>query len=295
MRLVSYGSKASWSAGIVLEDDVIDLNEALSATGDFHGQSFGSVREFLEAAGGRLEDVATAIDRAAIHSTLPVVGSVSSVRLGPPVPDPSKVLCIGLNYADHVGETGRQLPSHPDVFSKFDTSLIGPTDVIAGTDITENLDFEGELAIVIGRVCSRVDESEALGYVAGLTVLNDITARDLQHRGTQWLAGKALDDATPCGPFLVTLDEVGDPQTLDIRTTVNGVEVQSSNTKNMIFSVANVVAYVSQFLTLRPGDIIATGTPEGIGAKRQPPQWLQVGDVVTVELERVGVLTNRVG
>lgn len=292
MRLVSYESNSAWLPGIVVDDNVVNLNYALTAVGENQGLPFASIRDFLDAAGSRLVEVASVIANA---TDLPVIGSVESVRLGAPVNNPSKVLCIGLNYADHVGETGRELPTHPDVFSKFDTSLIGPDYPIAGTDITAKLDFEGELAVVIGTACSRVDESDALKHVAGLTVLNDITARDLQHRGTQWLPGKALDGATPCGPYLVTLDEVGDPQTLDIRTTVNDVEVQSSNTKNMIFSVAHVVSYVSQFLTLRPGDIIATGTPEGIGAKRQPPQFLTSGDVVVVELERVGVLTNRVG
>jgi acylpyruvate hydrolase len=210
------------------------------------------------------------------------------------VADPAKVLCVGLNYSDHVGETGRPLPTDPDLFAKFASSLIGPNDRIELSEVTDNLDFEGEMAIVIGTSCSRVSDKDALGHVAGLSVLNDITARDLQYRGTQWLAGKALDDATPFGPAIVTLDEIGDPQTLDITTTVNGTQVQGSNTRSMIFSVAHVVSYISQFLTLMPGDVIATGTPEGIGAKRNPPQWLRPGDIVEVTLERVGTLSNKI-
>ncbi|MFI6367730.1 fumarylacetoacetate hydrolase family protein [Nocardia sp. NPDC050630] len=206
--------------------------------------------------------------------------------------DPAKVLCVGLNYSDHVGETGREFPSHPDIFAKFASSLIGPHDGIACSDVSVNLDFEGELAIVIGRNCRRVAEDDALGHIAGLTVFNDITARDLQYRGTQWLAGKAVDGSTPCGPALVTLDDVGDPQSLDLSTRVNGLQVQGSNTKNMIFPIARIVSYISQFLALSPGDIIATGTPEGIGAKRRPPVWLQPGDTVEVEIEKIGLLRN---
>ncbi len=214
------------------------------------------------------------------------------MRLGPPVTDPSKVLCIGLNYNDHVAETGRALPSHPDIFAKFASSLIGPFDTISCSNITPNLDFEGELAIIIGKECRSVSAEDALDFVAGVTVLNDITARDLQYRGTQWLAGKAVDGSTPVGPVLVTLDEAGDLQNLDIQTHVNGVQVQSSNTNLMIFPVRQLVSYISYFLSLSPGDIITTGTPQGIGAKRQPPVWLKPGDVVEVELENVGALRN---
>lgn len=158
--------------------------------------------------------------------------------------------------------------------------MIGPYDEVRCSNITQNLDFEGELAIVIGRECRAVAVENALDFVAGVTVLNDVTARDLQYRGTQWLPGKAVDASTPCGPALVTLDEAGDVQNLDIATRVNGVQVQSSNTRYMIFPVRELVTYISYFLTLSPGDIITTGTPQGIGAKRQPPLWLKPGDTV---------------
>ncbi len=178
------------------------------------------------------------------------------------------------------------------MFAKFASTLIGPRDDIQCSAVSQNLDFEGEVAIVIGRACRAIDESEALDAVAGLMVLNDLTARDLQYRGTQWLAGKAVDRSTPCGPALVTLDEIGDPQQLALKTRVNGLQMQSSNTRHMIFPIARLVSYVSTFLALTPGDIIATGTPEGIGAKRQPPIWLQPGDIVEIEVEKVGMLRN---
>ena len=222
------------------------------------------------------------------------VGPVADLHLEAPVPDPAKVLCVGLNYKDHVAETGRALPEYPDVFAKFASTMVGPDDEIGGSQITSNLDFEGEVAVVIGRTASRVSEDEALDYVAGLSPLNDITARDLQYRGTQWLAGKSVDGSTPWGPALVTLDEIGDPQALELVTRVNGTEMQRSNTRHQIFPIARIVAYLSGFLTLQPGDVIATGTPHGIGAKRTPPVWLNPGDEVEVEVERVGVLRNRV-
>ena len=236
-------------------------------------------------------------DRWSADALAPVLWGVRAVVFDTDgvITDSAKVLCVGLNYKDHVAETGRALPEYPDLFAKFASSLIGPDDEIGGAAVSENLDFEGEVAVVIGRTATRVSQSDALQYVAGLAPLNDVTARDLQYRGTQWLAGKAVDGSTPWGPALVTLDEVGDPQNLDVVTRVNGVEMQRSNTKYQIFSIAHIVSYISNFLTLAPGDVIATGTPQGIGAKRTPPVWLQPGDTVDIDLERVGLLRNRVG
>ncbi|WP_067901753.1 fumarylacetoacetate hydrolase family protein [Nocardia vaccinii] len=292
MRLVTYISGTEQVPGIQHGDFVHDLGATLAGSGVNPSPSCESVRAFLETYGDRLPAVSQTLT-AWLDQTSPApVGSVDELKLVAPVTDPAKVLCVGLNYSDHVGETGRQFPSHPDLFAKFASSLIGPLEDIACSDVSANLDFEGELAIVIGRHCRRVPENEALDHVAGLTVLNDITARDLQYRGTQWLAGKAVDSATPCGPALVTLDEIGDPQSLDLTTRVNGTQMQGSNTKNMIFPIARIVSYISEFLALSPGDVIATGTPEGIGAKRTPPVWLRPGDVVEVEIEKVGRLRN---
>ncbi|MEU1519057.1 fumarylacetoacetate hydrolase family protein [Streptomyces sp. NPDC005811] len=293
MKLVSYASGADLKPGLLHDDQVFGLNAVLHTAG-LISRDLPSVRAFLRLYGGRLPWIAAAVGPLLADGTVEPVGDVSAVRLGPPVADPLKVLCVGLNYADHVGETGRALPTHPDLFAKFASSLIGPYDAIDRSDVTDHLDFEGELAVVMGRECSRVDESDALSYVAGLSVLNDITARDLQYRGTQWLAGKAVDRATPFGPAIVTLDEIGDPQALDIETFVNGTRVQGSNTRYMIFPVARIISYVSQFLTLGPGDVIATGTPEGIGAKRNPPLWLRPGDKVEVVLEKIGTLRNEI-
>lgn len=295
MRLISYDASGTWRPGVLLDSTVFDLRQLLTASPNLDSvTAVDSVRTFLEAHGHNLPAAAAALTNAAETTPGAQVGRLGETRLGPPVPDPSKVLCVGLNYLDHVAETGRKLPIHPDIFSKFDTSLIGPEEAIRCSDVTQQLDYEGELAVVIGRPCRNVSEAGALEAVAGLMVLNDITARDLQYNGTQFLPGKAVDGSTPCGPALVTLDEVPDPHALSITTRVNGAEVQRSNTKHMIFPVPQIVAYISRFLELSPGDIISTGTPDGIGAKRQPPLWLRPGDVVEVELESVGLLRNTV-
>lgn len=295
MRLVSYDASGTWCPGLLFGDEVFDLAKLLSASdlNDVPGAD-RSVRAFLDAYGDDLTTSAAALQRSAQAHGDAQVGRVQEVRLGPPVSDPAKVLCVGLNYQDHVAETGRKLPTHPDIFSKFASTLIGPEAEIRCSEVTSQLDYEGELAVVIGRACRNVDESEALDAVAGLMVLNDVTARDLQYNGTQFLPGKAVDGSTPCGPALVTLDEIGDPQTLDITTRVNGHVVQSSNTKHMIFPITRIIAYVSRFLELSPGDVISTGTPDGIGSKRQPPLWLTPGDVVEVEVESVGRLQNTI-
>ncbi|WP_049730920.1 fumarylacetoacetate hydrolase family protein [Rhizobium ecuadorense] len=289
MKLVSFESAGSWNAGLLIDTSIFDISALLHGSGS---KPVLSVRQLLADYGDKLPELAAQLAAAVKSNPGARAGSLDELRLGPPITDPQKVLCIGLNYNDHVAETGRALPTHPDIFAKFASSLIGPFDEIACSKITDNLDFEGELAIVIGKECRSVTAEQALEYVAGVTVLNDITARDLQYRGTQWLAGKAVDGSTPVGPAIVTLDEIGDMQNLDIRTRVNGQQVQSSNTHLMIFPIRQLVSYISYFLSLAPGDIITTGTPQGIGAKRQPPMWLKPGDTVEVELEKVGVLRN---
>jgi 2-keto-4-pentenoate hydratase/2-oxohepta-3-ene-1,7-dioic acid hydratase in catechol pathway len=295
MKIVSYYDQSGVRGGVLLGESVFDLERLLSAAPEAASGSTASVREFLELYGAELASISAALIARAERDDSARVAPRSELRLAAPLADPAKVLCVGLNYKDHVAETGRALPEYPDLFAKFASSLIGPDDEIGGAAVSDNLDFEGEVAVVIGRAATRVSEADALQYVAGLAPLNDLTARYLQYRGTQWLAGKAVDGSTPWGPALVTLDEVGDPQALDLVTRVNGVEMQRSNTRYQIFPIAKIVSYISSFLTLAPGDVIATGTPQGIGAKRTPPVWLQPGDTVEIDIERLGLLRNRVG
>ncbi|MGK0715310.1 fumarylacetoacetate hydrolase family protein [Leucobacter sp. W1153] len=294
MKLVSYSHPYGPRGGVLIGDKVYDLEQLLADTDVADRGAPPSVKEFLTLYGDRLPEIGKVFAGAGEPAVGALVGTVAEAGLVGPVTDPTKVLCVGLNYKDHVAETGRALPEYPDVFTKFASTLVGPFDEIGGADVSEKLDFEGEVAIVIGRRASRVSEAEALEYVAGLAPLNDVSARDLQFRGTQWTPGKAVDGSTPWGPALVTLDEIGDPQTLELVTRVNDEEMQRSNTRHQIFPIATIVSYISAFLTLEPGDVIATGTPQGIGAKRTPPVWIAPGDIVEVEVERVGTLRNRV-
>jgi acylpyruvate hydrolase len=295
MRLVSYETEGgALKPGVVLDAQVFDVTTLLSASGPSNGRSHGSLRGLLETYGDDLPALATRLGAAAGNVAEGRVDDLANVRLGPPIPDPSKVLCVGLNYRDHVAETGRALPNHPDIFAKFATSLTGPADDLCLSDVSVKLDYEGELAVVIGTACREVSPEEAIGTVAGAMILNDTTARDLQFHATQWLPGKAVDGSTPCGPALVTLDELGDPHDLNLMTRVNGVEVQRSHTGQMIFTTAQIISYISHFLELRPGDVISTGTPDGVGSRKDPPSFLVAGDLVEVEIDRLGVLRNTI-
>jgi acylpyruvate hydrolase len=219
--------------------------------------------------------------------------SLSEVTLRPVVPRPGKIICVGLNYHAHVAETKRDLPEYPVLFTKFATSLTGPYDPVPCPPESEAIDYEGELAVVIGRRARRVSRERALDVVAGYTVANDVTMRDYQYKTHQWLQGKAWDRSTPLGPMLVTPDEVGDPGALKLRTTVNGQMVQDASTELLIFDVPTLISVISEFATLEAGDVILTGTPGGVGFRRDPPLLLSDGDTVVVEIDGVGRLENR--
>jgi 2-keto-4-pentenoate hydratase/2-oxohepta-3-ene-1,7-dioic acid hydratase in catechol pathway len=294
MRLLTYDRGGTWTPGLAVGDRIVHAADAGVAAGLLDSnsglwQSNRAVlgldlpkREALEQAAGELaqrESRSNARDAA---------------RLGPPIVDPEKIICLGLNYRDHADETGFEPPPAPMLFAKYRNSLTGHGHPIRVPAVTEAADYEGELAVVIGRRCARVPPGDALDYVAGAMAFNDVSARDLQFRTSQWLAGKALDTFAPCGPELVLSDEMGEPQQLDITTRLNGETVQSANTSDMIFSVAETVAFLSELMTLEPGDIIATGTPSGVGYTRTPPISLHHGDIVEVEIQRIGTLRNSV-
>ncbi|RLG53275.1 MAG: FAA hydrolase family protein [Thermoproteota archaeon] len=222
----------------------------------------------------------------------PVEVKLSEVKLLPPV-EPSKVICLGLNYWDHVEEQNAKPPKDIVIFLKPPTCLVGHMHPIVKPKLTEKLDYEGELAVVIGKECRHVSPGEAYKYIWGYTILNDITARDIQFKDRQWTRGKSFDTFAPVGPHVVTSDEIEDPSDLRIRTRVNGELRQDSTTANMIFKIPEVVSKLSQVMTLKPGDLIATGTPAGVGVFMKPrPKFLEPGDVVEVEIERIGLLKN---
>ncbi|MGP4113265.1 fumarylacetoacetate hydrolase family protein [Streptomyces sp. 4N509B] len=218
--------------------------------------------------------------------------ALADAELAPVVPTPGKILCVGLNYRNHILEMGRELPEFPTLFAKYPEALIGPRDGIRKPPESEKLDWEGELAIVIGTAVRRAGPTEARAAIAGYAVLNDVTARDWQYRGPQWLQGKTFEATTPFGPQLVTTDE-WEPGS-DLVTAVDGEEVQRASTGDLVFGPAELVAYASTILTLRPGDVIATGTPGGVGHARKPARYLTPGQTVTTTIEGLGTLTNPV-
>lgn len=292
MRLVAYQSEGRWRSGVAIEDKVVDSlasAEAANIKVDANGFSNRTIIQLSPEQQSRLEQAA----REVAHTAHPDVHSVEHIRLGPPIPDPDKIICLGFNYRSHAEEAEFTPPEIPILFAKYRNALKGPRDPIILPNMSEEVDYEGELAVVIRTQCKDVTTQEALEYVAGYMALNDVSARDLQFRTGQWLSGKTLDTFAPCGPALV-INEIQEPQSLNISTRVNGQTLQQSNTCNMIFSVVETIAYISQLMTLEPGDIIATGTPEGVGFKRNPPVFLRHGDIVEVEIERIGTLRNPV-
>lgn len=261
---------------------------------DLHGsdpQLPTTVRQILEAG----PDLRLALD-AVLRSSRAVRLPAQPVRLLPPIPDPPKIVCIGLNYRDHAAESGAPIPKEPVLFSKYPTALIGPEAPIVLPPVSHEVDYEAELVIVVGKGGRNLSPEQALGHVAGYTIGHDVSARDWQLKkdGKQWMVGKTFDTFAPTGPHLVTADEVPDPHRLGIRLRINGQTMQDSNTQQMIFPVSQILAYLSQVFTLQTGDLIFTGTPPGVGFARRPQVFLKPGDVVEVEIDGLGVLRNPV-
>ena len=280
MRLVTFDDGLSAQAGVLLGDEIVDVVglDAPAAT----------VRGLLEALDA--DGLAALGERAAASSER---FARSTVRLLAPVPDPEKIICLGLNYRDHAAEAHQDIPEHPMWFGKFANSLAGDgADVLLPAAHGAFVDYEAELAVVIGRPAKDVDVADALSFVAGAMPFNDVSARDLQLQNPLWTSGKAIDTFAPCGPALVTLDEVGDLQSLALRTRINGEVVQEGTTAQMIFAVADTIAWLSRTMTLVPGDIVATGTPAGVGGFKG--LFLKDGDTVEVEVEGLGAVRNPV-
>lgn len=285
MRLVTYARDSQDSQprlGVERPDGRILPAGDLGAAGTIEDLLAGG-----EAALARLRDAV-----AAAGPDAPTLAA-DEVRLLAPVPRPGKLVAVGLNYHDHAAEGGRPAPDEPMLFAKFSTAVVGPGATVEwDPTLTASVDLEAELGVVIGRTARRVPPAEALSYVLGYTCVNDVSARDLQTRDGQFVRAKSLDTFGPMGPAIVTTDEIPDPQTLAIRSYLGERLIQDSNTGDMIFDVATVVAHCSRAFTLEPGDVIATGTPAGVLVFRDPPERLHDGDVMTIEIERIGRLTN---
>ena len=301
MKLAQFKTKDSKpSVGVLVGDvvcDVAELARAVRATGavaaDWLTQT-SSTLEVINRGAEALADVNALLNfQTGAKRSAVTAYDKSQIEFLPAV-YPSKILAIGRNYADHAIEGGGEPPKAPLIFAKLANTLSAHNAPIVLPTVSETIDWEAELAAVIGRRAKRVSEAEALEYVFGYTLMNDVTARDLQRKDGQWSRGKGLDTFAPLGPFITTRDEIADVQNLKIEGLLNGEVAQSSNTSKMIFSIAHLVSYISQDITLEPGDIISSGTPEGVGFFRDPPVLLKAGDVCEVRVEKLGSLRNPV-
>ena len=299
MKLLSMKVGGENHAGVVIGDEVLDVRAYVNSRGPARADErledaldllrWGS-EGLKQIVSSHEDDAQEAGDSRQAGRLLPI----DSVKLNPPVLVPGKILAVGLNYAAHAAEQNIKPPETPLIFSKNVTALTAPNEPIQLPHASERVDYEAELAFVIGKEAKSVSAERALDYVAGYMILNDVTARDLQAREKQWVRAKGLDTFAPCGPWLVTPDEVGDPHALDIALRVNGELRQQSNTSDLIFKIPQLVEFISQDLTLRPGDIISTGTPSGVGVFMDPPVYLQGGEQIEITVAGIGQLRNPV-
>jgi 2,4-diketo-3-deoxy-L-fuconate hydrolase len=286
MRLVSFGPLGEERLGALIEDGkrIVDLNAA-------DGTIPPSMKQFLrgnfwERARRILADIPSIAGKALVKA--------EGVRLGAPVPRPGQIVCVGLNYKDHADEQNVPYPKAPLLFGKSPMAAVGPNDNVVYPEDVEKLDYEVELGVIIGRTAKNVKAAEFQNYIAGYCVLNDVSARCCQFGDKQWYRGKSFDTFAPFGPALVTPDEVADPQKLKLTCKVNGEVRQNSSTEKMIFSVAEIIAHITRGVTLQPGDVIATGTPSGVGVFLTPPKLLKRGDLVELEVQGLGNVVNRI-
>jgi len=301
MRLVTYADASGPRTGVVIDDLVVDLAASASeGAAPPGGVPSEGVIELLRRGPAGLDAVRSTVAAAERRGADALLASgaasrLDAVRLLPPIRQPGKVIALGLNYRAHAEESEMATPAAPEVFTKYATSFIGAGATIEIPEISEQVDYEIELGVVIGAPAKSVSVSEALAHVAGYTIVNDVSIRDYQNLTSQWTVGKSFDRSSPVGPWIVTADEIPDPQRLELELSVNGEVLQAASTSTMIFSVAEIVSRLSRVMTLLPGDLIATGTPAGVGVARRPPRWLRRGDTVVARIEGVGVLANPVG
>ena len=280
MRIVTYRSGRGDRAGIQVGEGIVDAWDAL-------GGGRSTVRELLES--DRVEEA-----RVATEATRPGV-LLPEVELLPPVPDPDKIVCIGLNYRAHAAEAGIDPPESPTFFAKFRNALVPTGAPVPLPDASRKVDYEAEVAFVVGRRCSQVEEVEAGEYVAGFMLFNDLSARDLQFATPQWMPGKVFDGSAPCGPALVTLEEAEVDGSISFSLELNGEVMQESSTDDLIFGIPELVCHLSRLMTLEPGDIVSTGTPSGVGSTRDPRVWLKPGDEIAISSPTLGLLETRIG
>jgi acylpyruvate hydrolase len=296
MKLCTYSSDGRHQVGVVVDGLVYGLSQ-VALTQQIEIPPLGEIDPLRDLM--THEQTWSALSSALMGSDSSTagdepLGSVESMSLQAPIVRPEKVICIGLNYRSHAEEAGMELTPVPTFFAKFPNAYRGHGDPIVIPRVSHRIDWEGEIGVVIGKRCSDVDAADALSYVGGFTVVNDVTARDYQFKTSQWMLGKTFDSFAPMGPVIATPDEVGDHENIQLETVVSGTTFQSGSSSDMVFSIPTLVEFLSSIMTLEPGDIIATGTPSGIGALQKPSRWLVDGDVVSVTVPGVGTLSNRV-
>ncbi len=284
MKLAAFTIHSQKHIGFVQGEQAISLNT-------LDGRFPQCLRTFIEKS-EELLPLAEQLTEQPINAD--AVFQISDIKILPPIQFPEKIICVGLNYIDHCRETGMEPPISPVIFSKYANAIVGHNDAVEIPINSNEVDFEAELAVVIGKEAKYVKEEEASDYVFGYTIMNDISARDLQFKDGQWSRGKTADTFAPTGPVIVTKDEAGDPHDLSISLELNGEIMQDSNTSNLIFSIPQIISFLSQSMTLRPGDLIATGTPPGVGMGRDPKVWLKDGDKMSITIENIGTLSNYV-
>jgi acylpyruvate hydrolase len=314
MKLVTFAHRGVQRVGLLEREGVIDVNRAYAALlvqrGGLRAEAMADALVpaemigILEAGEGALAAIreGTGYVREGLGSGEQaeglrrdgVVFSLSEVTLKAPVPRPGKLILLGLNYRDHAEETGQKIPEVPTLFAKYNNSIVGPGATILIPRATEQIDYEAEFAFVIGRRAHCIPRERALDYVAGYTIINDVSARDYQFVTSQWMVGKTFDTHCPMGPALVFKEEIADPHDLDISLSIAGEVLQKSSTNQLIFKIPETVEYLSQVMTLEPGDVISTGTPSGVGFTRKPPRWLRPGETVRIDIAGLGVLENPV-
>jgi 2-keto-4-pentenoate hydratase/2-oxohepta-3-ene-1,7-dioic acid hydratase in catechol pathway len=273
--------------GVTMKLVTFSLNGSAPSVGIVEGDQVVPVLGFADMCGA-IAAGQSAI--AAANKGTPV--ALSAVKLHAPIPRPPKVVCIGLNYRDHAIESGMAIPTIPVVFNKFPNSVIAPGEDVVLPKNSEKPDYEAEFAVILGKPGRHVSKENAMDYVFGYTIVNDVSARDWQLQTSQWIMGKTFDTFCPMGPWIVTADEIADPHNLRIGLRIDGVTVQDSSTKELIFGIPELVEHLSKVFTFEPGDVISTGTPPGVGLGHKPPRWLKPGEVMTVFIEGIGELTN---
>jgi 2-keto-4-pentenoate hydratase/2-oxohepta-3-ene-1,7-dioic acid hydratase in catechol pathway len=296
MKLVTLEKNGKYTLGVKTGEGIVDVSASAAAMSVDEGKVPHSVHDVIEGGEAAVLELQAHVNRAmALADRSSFLLDESRVSFGPCVTNPGKIICVGLNYRKHAEETNAPIPEYPILFNKFNNTLTGHGADVPLPRTSSKVDYEAELVIVIGTTAKYVEKQHALKHVFGYCNVNDLSARDLQMRTHQWLLGKSCDGFSPLGPYLVTADEVGDPNNLSIRCSVNGEVRQNSNTSDMIFHCDEIVSYISQHMTLSPGDIILTGTPEGVvlGYPEEKQVYLKDGDVVTIEIEKLGTLTNR--